>query len=200
MPSKKGIKQVSNCIDCGKELKFYKSKRCCSCASRLRATKGKTEEERFWEKVNKNGPTMPHMDTPCWMWTATKIKNDYGQFHSELKTESAHRYSYRIRYGPFFEILDICHHCDNPGCVNPEHLFIGTHQDNMQDKKEKGRVTRLIGTKNKAAKLTDNQVIEIRKLFASGTSIHQLAKTFCVSRVNIRRIVNMNIWKHIIVP
>lgn len=87
--------------------------------------------DRFWSKVDKTSDP-----NGCWVWTAYKDPNGYGRFyHGKL----CHRISYEINVGPIDKGLCICHHCDNPGCVNPDHLFVGTHQDNMDDKKRKGR-------------------------------------------------------------
>ncbi len=103
----------------------------------------KSLEQRFWEKVTK-----PVDNKACWNWTgATGGKtgyDGYGQlFTGEPNTKNkvlAHRYSYWLHYGDFDQDLFVCHTCDNPRCVNPDHLFIGTNKDNMQDASSKGRL------------------------------------------------------------
>lgn len=94
---------------------------------------------RFWAKVNKDGPIMPHMDTPCWTWTASKNGNGYGQLILKSKrTISAHRLAYTLEYGEIPGEMHICHHCDNPSCVRAGHLYLGTPQDNANDRKARG--------------------------------------------------------------
>jgi hypothetical protein len=91
---------------------------------------------RFWLKVDRRG------DNECWLWTASTTGNGYGQFSPTChppKTGYAHRFSYELHYGPIPAGMLVCHTCDNPRCVNPKHLFLGTHQDNATDMKQKGR-------------------------------------------------------------
>lgn len=102
-----------------------------------------TVTSRFWEKVDKNGPTMPHMQTQCWLWTASKKSNGYGQLI--LRDRSvilAHRLAYMMEYGDIPDGLHVCHECDNPACVRHDHFFLGTPKDNMQDSVKKGRKTK----------------------------------------------------------
>jgi hypothetical protein len=91
----------------------------------------RTLEERFWEKVQTGAG--------CWEWLAVRDRRGYGQLGVNGKTRKAHRLSWEINNGPIPDGLFVCHHCDNPGCVRPSHLFLGTHQDNMRDMIEKGR-------------------------------------------------------------
>ena len=90
--------------------------------------------ERFWARVSKTDN--------CWEWTGSKSRG-YGSFSMgrEYGTKRSHRMSYEMAYGPIPEGLFVCHHCDNPGCVRPDHLFVGTHADNMLDAIKKGRLT-----------------------------------------------------------
>ena len=94
----------------------------------------KTTEERFWEKVAK-------LRSGCWEWTAACSSYGYGTFFFEGRNQPAHRVSWVLHRGPIPDGLLVCHTCDNPPCVNPAHLFLGTHQDNAEDKVKKGRHT-----------------------------------------------------------
>lgn len=105
------------------------------------------EEARFWAKVNKDGPTMPHMETPCWVWTACKFKDGYGQFHASGLTLHAHRIAWMavngiIPHDGSAHGLCVCHRCDNPMCCRHDHLFLGTNADNVRDMASKGRQAR----------------------------------------------------------
>jgi hypothetical protein len=97
---------------------------------------GRTREQRFWEKVRRVD------GDGCWEWTAGVDGAGYPQLFNApgKKPLRAHRFSYEINVGPIPEGMYVCHNCDNPRCVRPDHLFIGTHQDNIRDAKEKGRM------------------------------------------------------------
>lgn len=100
------------------------------------------QEQRFYSKINKT-------DT-CWLWLGTKGKSGYGAFWLNTKPVRAHRLSYVLKYGSFDQSLYVCHHCDNPSCVNPEHLFLGTNKDNMDDGYKKGRIKWVVAELKKA--------------------------------------------------
>ena len=97
-------------------------------------------EEIFWSTVDQDGPTMPNMDTNCWVWTKSCNSDGYGKIGFRWEGRIASRYSYYLNVDSNFDrSLDVCHHCDNPKCVRPSHLFLGTAKDNMQDMSKKGR-------------------------------------------------------------
>lgn len=99
-----------------------------------------TPRERFWAKVNKDGPTVRAELGPCWAWTADRNHKGYGRLQlGGNVVELAHRYSWALHVGPIPEGMLVCHHCDNPVCVRPEHLFVGTAKDNTADMIAKGR-------------------------------------------------------------
>ena len=134
-----------------------------------------TPESRFWSKVDKCG------DDECWPWTATKSRLGYGKFTLGVNNKvNAHRYSYEIANGPIPDGMLVCHGCDNPPCVNPKHLFVGTHKDNMQDAVKKGRAAR--GSRLPQTKLTDAQVLEAVSLAKDRSrTIESVAKLYGIS-------------------
>lgn len=96
-------------------------------------------EDRFWSKIDKNGPIHPILKTPCWLWKGTVAVNGYGDLSVEGKRIGTHRLSYQIHYGGIESKLHVLHKCDNRICCNPEHLFTGTQADNVKDMGHKGR-------------------------------------------------------------
>ena len=147
-------------------------------------------EARFWSRVQKTDN--------CWIWVGAKNKVGYGNFYLNGKYQPAHRVAYMLRYGSIPDGYLICHKCDNPSCVNPDHLFLGTPAQNMADKRYKGRIRPgdHSGEHNGNAFLTTDQVVEIRKRFASGETAKSLASEFGVSYQSIQRIVQGKQWKN----
>lgn len=149
-------------------------------------------QTRFWAKVQKLGPD------ECWLWTAGTDRRGYGRIRSDLgamKTVRAPRVSYEIHFGcapP--EALFVCHSCDNPRCVNPKHLFLGTPAENMADRDRKGRMAPRQGLNNPAAKVTPTIVREIRA--TNGTCRH-LADRFGLSPGQVWNIKQRKNWAHI---
>lgn len=133
----------------------------------------------------------------CWIWIGRQ-NNRYGllRIHRNGKRKYilAHRIAYWLYYGPFDENLLVCHHCDNPACVNPTHLFLGTDKDNSDDKVAKGRHAR--GAQLPQTKLTEDQVLEIRRDYKKGNT-KELAEKFNITPSNIYAILERRSWKHI---
>jgi hypothetical protein len=149
---------------------------------------------RFWRKVGK---------TPdCWLWLGAVDHGGYGRFWTGTKRTSAHRASYEINWHPIPAGMHVCHSCDNPRCVRPTHLFLGTKHDNMRDASRKGRINGTAGkpqagAANRNARLNESDVAKIRTMANVGISQHKLAKAFNVSQTQINKIVRGMAWKHV---
>jgi hypothetical protein len=138
--------------------------------------------QRFLDKINKTDS--------CWIWTGGTRPNGknvlYGRHHLSVgKSIGAHRFSYELFVGKIPDGQYICHACDVPLCVNPEHLFTGTHLDNMRDMKRKNRSYKPVGEKSSSAKLTNSQA---RKIKGSNLSTAELCKKYGVSQSVVSRI------------
>lgn len=168
---------------------------------------------KFWSKVDTSGD--------CWLWTAARDRKGYGRFHTTYGTGKphhlgAHRMAYILAYGDIASDLEVCHRCDNPPCVNPDHLFLATHAQNMADQYAKGRNSpppheygsqhwhnRMPektpkGEKHANAKLTLEQVKDIRASYVAGRlSLQQLANQYGVTKSCIHSIVKDKGWKRV---
>ena len=159
--------------------------------------------DRFFAKVNKLGKTMPHMKTRCWEWTACRNSNGYGRLNINGKVVLAHRVSWQIHHGEIpkgrgYHGTCVLHRCDNSICVNPDHLFLGTQLDNIRDRDNKYRQGDHAGERNGRSKLTESQVIKIRRIYLDGAISHRhIARMFNVSKTTAGDILRRNIWKHI---
>lgn len=137
----------------------------------------------------------------CWEWTGSK-RNGYGRMIVGSRTDgtrrsmSAHRVSYEIVYGEIPEGMEVCHKCDNPSCVNPNHLFLGTRQDNIDDRERKGRNVFFVGEEQPRAKLTKKAVKDARWERAyKGTSFQMLADRYGVSKKTMMNAIKGVTWK-----
>lgn len=137
----------------------------------------------------------------CWEWTGSK-RNGYGRMiigsrkDGTRKSMSAHRVSYELEYGEIPDGMEVCHKCDNPSCVNPKHLFLGTRQDNIDDRERKGRNITFIGEEQPRAKLTKKSVKDARWERAyKGTSFQALANRYGVSKKTMQNAINGVTWK-----
>lgn len=136
-------------------------------------------------------------NTGCWNWTQVKIHFGYGMIRDGGGGNQipAHRLSYRLFIGDIPHNRYVCHKCDNPRCVNPHHLFIGTAKENMADCAAKGRTRHARGEKVNTAKLSRSEVENIRAQYRGGRSQRSLAKAFGVSKGNIWFITSMRTWR-----
>lgn len=135
----------------------------------------------------------------CWEWNGAIGNHGYGWFHSNYSRRKwsalAHRVSWEFHKGEIPDDLEVCHHCDNMICVNPNHLYLGTHQRNMQDASERNRFNDRSGIKNPRAILNPEKAFEIRWLDASGWTRKSLAAEYGVSIGTIDIVLSQKIWK-----
>jgi len=142
------------------------------------------------DKIEKNTIRLP--ESGCWIWMSTIEKSGYGRVCEGKKPLYAHRVSYEQKYGPIPNGLMALHHCDVRCCVNPDHIFVGTQQDNMTDKVRKNRQAK--GCQHGNAKLTEKQAMEAK--FGCAKPV-DLAAKFGYSAAMIRQIKNGIYWKHL---
>lgn len=143
--------------------------------------------ERFMRFVEKQ-------ENGCWIWKGGKSGRGYGYFFVEIGNQPrAHRFSYEHHKGAIPEGMFVCHACDVPLCVNPEHLWVGTPKENTQDYISKGHPPN--GEGNNSSKLTQKDVDEIRRLYATGEyAQQQIARMFGVAQVTVSAIARHRIW------
>jgi len=182
---------------------------------------------RFWRKVDRNGPMIPEMKERCWVWTACKDIDGYGNFGINGSAFRAHRVAFVLSGGILSGERNLAlHRCDNPSCCNPAHIFAGSDADNMLDKKTKGRTARgdrhgskthperirrgkthpsflhpenvRKGEAHAMAKLNESQVACIRSQYrAGGITQKEIARDYNVSRHLISAIVCRRLWRHV---
>lgn len=140
---------------------------------------------------------IPEPNTGCWLWTGYVVRGSYGQICYKGIKSYAHRMSYFIFKGEIPKGLDVCHSCDQPSCVNPDHLFAGTEKDNMQDMVRKGRQGKVKGELCGNSKLTNKQVERIKQRLSLRESGRAIAREYGVAETCISAIKNKLTWKHI---
>lgn len=175
-----------------------------------------SEIERFWSKVQVGEPDA------CWEWKTGKLKAGYGQFAQAITGYPlrSHRYSWELHFGKIPDGMSVCHHCDNPSCCNPAHLFLGTAADNAADKVLKGRQAkgysnqenrqrgdnhylrrhpekRLRGARNWNSKLTENLVSDLRRRYDAGATVAELVDGLNISTVAIRNAILGKTWQQV---
>jgi hypothetical protein len=150
-------------------------------------THGLGLSERFLLYADPRGPT------DCWEWIGRRSNMNYGLLSDGGRKRSAHRVSWELSNGPIPESMCVLHRCDNPPCVNPAHLFLGTMSDNSQDMARKGRWRNVprYGWDNNKTKLSDEQIADIRARYAAGEqNKSRLAEEYGVHRSRIYQLVN----------
>jgi hypothetical protein len=136
------------------------------------------------------------LETPCIEWQGYKLKRGYGRRWYKGKPRLAHRVAYSVAHNiPIDDVPPLLRHtCDNPSCINPEHLIPGSYQDNMDDRAKRGRTA--VGSRASGAKLTETDVLQIRKDYP-GVDKHALAERYGVHWRTVGDIINYRYWKHI---
>lgn len=137
----------------------------------------------------------------CWIWLGSLMRNGYAQISVDGRKEYVHRVSWSVHCGPIPEGLDVLHICDVRCCANPAHLFTGTNADNMADMVKKGRYVKgriVKGEELHLSKLTEPEVIQIRRRSAQGDSNVSIANDFSVTPANVGNIVRLKTWAHVL--
>ena len=149
--------------------------------------------EKFWARVTKSDG--------CWLWQGPVDRWGYGRTSNRL----AHRIAWELSTGESPGSLFVCHHCDTPACVRPEHLFLGTHSDNMRDKMSKGRGRGMFprgmnnaGEAHKRAKLTDDAVRRIRGMYRAGVACKDIAPLFGIAPNTAYQVAVRRKWPHVV--
>lgn len=154
--------------------------------------------DRFRLKVERLGPV-----GECWQWRGPTDRHGYGRFFVSKKLKPqhvfAHRFAYVLEYGGVIDGLVVCHRCDNPGCVRPDHLFLGHQRDNLADMwaKGRGRITRIYGERQHLAKLRETDIPVIRARHEAGESQRRIARAYNVDKTTIQNIVHRKTWQHV---
>lgn len=143
--------------------------------------------KRFFSKV------IVGTGSGCWLWSGCKNEKGYGLFRYRRQSSRAHRFAYEMVHGDIPDGLQICHRCDNPSCVYPGHLFIGSNAENHADKMRKGRQSK----GEDYSFLTESDVCSIRNLFRSGLQQSEIARRFGASAATIHGIVHRRTWRHV---
>lgn len=193
-------RDIRTCCFCNKQFSVSKSDSknrpnaiSCSMVCRKNYLASRNPNDYFWSKVEKTDG--------CWIWTGPfNTTARYGSMRFGSIKMLSHRYSWVLHNGTIPDGLVVCHKCDNPPCVNPEHLFLGTHHDNVHDKMKKNRAVNVIGSKIGCAVFVESEVFDIRVRAASGESVKSLAKEYEASETAVRQLVKGNTWKHVPMP
>jgi uncharacterized NAD-dependent epimerase/dehydratase family protein len=147
-------------------------------------------EASFWSKVDQTGD--------CWPWTRAVNVHGYGIVGWQGNFYLSHRLAFELATGTKPEQMMVCHRCDSPPCCNPDHLFLGTQLDNMRDCVAKGRLRSNVGVCHPGAKLTEDDVREIRRRKANGARSADVATEFGIDRTHVWQIASGRRWSHVV--
>ena len=151
--------------------------------------KKKSIKDRFWSYVKKS--------KDCWWWTGTKDKAGYGGLGVGAGMVRAHRLSWCLHNGSIPDGIHVLHKCDNPPCVRPDHLFLGTQADNIKDMLKKGRWKPKLGENHPSSKLKVKDVYKIRQLHVDGIKRDEIAERFNIAISTVEGIIYRTRWRHI---
>lgn len=147
--------------------------------------------ERFWEKVDKRSPD------ECWIWKGNKSPQGYGFIVTDQKMYRSHRVCYELCNGPIPKGMYVCHRCDNPQCVNPSHLWLGTPAENNRDRANKKRNNHTFGELHPSAKINSADVVEIRKMAEQGVRQRDIATLYGITQHSVWSIIHRKTWQHV---
>lgn len=190
MPRKRKIIGWTACLTCNTIIEirvFRPHQKWCSQECRSR-----TPQDRFWSFVDRKS------EIECWPWKGSANKSGAGRFNPNPNNRGvlAPRYSWELHFGTIPKGLQVCHHCDNPPCVNPDHLFLGTAYDNCADKVAKNRQSK--GERNGKPKLKESYIPRIRELFQEGVTAAKIGEDYGVCDQTILDIIHRKLWKHVL--
>lgn len=157
-----------------------------------------SEVDYFWSKAADGRTIVPDLG-PCREWTGTINVYGYGKSFKNGKIVGAHRRAWELTFGAIPDGLCVCHKCDNPPCVNPKHLFLGTKRDNYRDMMTKGRYGSCValGSKHTGSKLHETDIPKIRSMAASGVTQQKIADHFGITNSRVCHILQGKAWKHV---
>jgi len=151
-------------------------------------------EQRIADRIE------PDLNSGCWLWTGALNSHGYGKIWADRRLHRAHRVTYSLFVGEIAPGLVVCHRCDTPACVNPDHLFLGTQADNIRDMNLKGRRTQgrvYAGALNSAAKLTEDQARKVLADVRAGRTKTAVANDNGITRTAVYHIVTGRNWPHL---
>jgi len=200
-----------NCLCCGKEfeVKEYRqdAKFCSlSCRAKVQVPQVNLDRKDWWLKHSQEEldemlfsriKERVKIDSGCWVWQMGTDKDGYGMITFTMKSLRAHREVYRIVHGAIPKGMLVCHTCDNPSCCNPDHLYLGSPADNSGDMVKRKRNWKTVGENCHTSKLTEKDVVEIRRLFDLGVSCARIARDYGLSKSSVWSIKKRKSWKHI---